>query len=93
MGSAAKPNKAQQAAAAVITPDARCTPVLIRAAMVGRARMPGATLEIASPTGEIIGNVALANTSGAFDPLQRFWLVGEPVVGATVALVSEGRTR
>lgn len=93
MGSAAKPNKAQQAAAAVITPNARCTPVLIRAAIVGRARMPRAALEIASPAGEVIGNVPLANTSGAFDPLQRFWLVGDPEVGATVALVSEGCTQ
>lgn len=93
MGSAAKPNKAQKAAAAVIVPDARCTPVLIRAAIVGRARMPRAALEITRPSGEVIGNVVLANTSRAFDPLQRFWLVGEPEVGGTVALVSEGCTQ
>jgi len=93
LGTAARWTKGQQAAAAVITHDARCTPVLVRACIVGRARMPRAALEVATPTGEVLGHVTLPNTSGAFDPQQRFWLVGEPAPGNRVALVSEGRTQ
>jgi len=83
--------KRQRAAAAVITTDARCTPVLVRAAIVGRARMPRAALEITSPRGEVLGHVALANTMDGLDLQQRWWLVGDPAPGAVVALVSEGR--
>ena len=90
---AAKRTKAQRAAAAVITTDARCTPVLVRAAIVGRARMPRAALEIRAPDGSVIGHVALPNTSRSFDLQQRFWLVGDPTPGSVVALVSEHRTQ
>ena len=82
--------KRQRAAAAVITADARCTPVLVRAAIVGRARMPRAALEITAPNGEVLGHVALAEHSDGLDLQQRFWLVGDPTPGAVVALVSEG---
>lgn len=89
IGTAPKLTKRQRAAAEVITAEARCTPVLVRAAIVGRARMPRAGLEIASPTGEVIGWVALPNTSAAFDLQHRWWLVGDPTPGSVVALVSE----
>ena len=93
VGTAARRTKAQRRAAAVITADARCTPVLVRAAIVGRARMPRAGLEIASPTGEVLGWVALPNTSSAFDLQQRWWLVGDPTPGSVVALVAEHGTQ
>lgn len=89
VGTAPKRTKRQEQAAAVITADARCTPVLVRAAIVGRARMPRAGLEIASPTGEVLGWVALPNTSAGFDLQHRWWLVGDPTPGSVVALVSE----
>lgn len=88
-----KRTKRQRAAAEVITEDARCTPVLLRAVITGKARMPRAALEIAAPNGEVIGHVALVNTMEGFDPEQRFWLVGDPTPGSVVALVSEGRTQ
>lgn len=93
VGTARKRTKRQAEAASVITADARCTPVLVRAAIVGRARMPRAALEITTPGNEVIGNVALVNTSAAFDPRERFWLVGDPTPGSAVALVSEGATQ
>ena len=85
--------RAQKAAAAVITADAPCSPVLVRAAIVGRARMPRAALEILAPNGAVIGHVALPNTSRSFDLQHRFWLVGDPTPGSVVALVSEHRTQ
>lgn len=90
VGTAPKRNKAQQRAATVITPDARCTPVLVRAAIVGRARMPRAALEITTPDLVVLGHVLLPNTSAAFDPKVRFWLVGDPTPGSVVALVADG---
>ena len=88
---AARRTRAQKAAAAIITRDAPCIPVLVRAAIVGRARMPRAALEILAPNGAVIGHVALPNTSRSFDLQQRFWLVGDPVPGSVVALVAEHR--
>ena len=82
--------KAQRRAATAVTPDAPCTPVLLRAAVVGPARMPRAALDVLAPDGRVLGHVVLVNTSSAFDPTARFWLVGPPEVGAVVALVSEG---
>lgn len=90
LGTARRLTKGQRAAAEVVTADARCTPVLVRPAITGPARMPRARLEICSPSGEVLGNVALPNTSAAFEPRQRWWLVGEPIPGRTVALVSDG---
>ncbi|WP_426571616.1 hypothetical protein [Aquihabitans sp. McL0605] len=87
---AAKRTRRQREAATVITADARCTPVLVRAAIVGKARMPRAALEILAPNGAVIGNVALPNTSADFDLHQRFWLVGDPTPGSVVAIVAEG---
>jgi hypothetical protein len=83
--------RAQKAAAKVVTADAPVSPVLVRAVIVGRARMPRAALEITAPNGAVIGHVVLPNTSRSFDPQQRFWLVGDPVPGSVVALVSEHR--
>jgi hypothetical protein len=83
--------RGQKRAEAVITTDARCSPVMVRAAIVGKARMPRAALDILAPNGEVIGHVALPNTSRSFDLQQRFWLVGEPTPGSVVALVSEHR--
>lgn len=83
--------RGQKRAAAIITEDARCSPVLVRAAIVGKARMPRAALEILAPDGTVIGHVALPNTSRSFDLRQRFWLVGDPTPGSVVALVSEHR--
>ena len=93
LGTAPKRNRKQRESAAVITADARCTPVLVRAAIVGRARMPRAGLEISTAAGHIIGWVSLPNTSKGFDLQQRWWLVGDPTPGSIVALVSEGRTQ
>lgn len=93
LASAAKRTKRQEEAAAIITTDAACTPVYVRAAIVGRARMPRAALEITSVDGVVLGHVSLVNTSAAFDPNQRFWLVGIPEPGSVVALVSEGATQ
>jgi hypothetical protein len=81
--------RGQKRAAAVITTDAPCAPVLLRAAIVGKARMPRAALEVLAPNGAVIGHVALPNTSKAFDLQQRFWLVGDPAPGSVVAFVSE----
>jgi hypothetical protein len=89
VGTAPRRTRAQRASAAVITADARCTPVLVRAAIIGRARMPRAALEISRPHGEVLGWVALSNTSASFDLRHRWWLVGDPAPGAVVALVSE----
>ena len=72
---AARRTRAQKRAAEVLTPDARCTPVLLRAAIVGKARMPRGALDVLAPNGAVIGHVALPNTSKAFDLRQRFWLV------------------
>mgnify|MGYP007031381064 CR=1 FL=1 len=85
--------RGQKRAEAVLTPDAPCHPVLLRAAIVGKARMPRAALEVRAPNGEVIGHVALPNTSEAFDLQQRFWMVGEAVPGSVVAFVSEHRTQ
>ena len=93
MGSAAKRTKKQRAAAAVITADAPCTPVLLRAAIVGAPRMPRAALEITDPVGTVIGHVALVNTSADFDPTLRWWLVGDANPGSVVALISDGATQ
>ena len=90
---AARRTRAQKRAAEVLTPDARCTPVLLRAAIVGKARMPRGALDVLAPNGAVIGHVALPNTSKAFDLRQRFWLVGEPTAGSVVAFVSEHRTQ
>lgn len=86
---AARRTRGQKRAAEVITADAPCTPVLLRAAIVGKARMPRAALDVLAPNGAVIGHVSLPNTSRAFDLQQRFWLVGDPVPGAVVAFVSE----
>lgn len=83
--------RAQKQAAAVITEDAPCSPVLLRAVIVGKARMPRAALDVLAPDGSVIGHVALPNTSRSFDLRQRFWLVGERTPGSVVALVSEHR--
>ena len=93
LGTAPKPTKRQRAAAAVVTEDAPCRPVLLRAAITGRARMPRAALEITAPDGSVVGHVALQNTSAAFDPTLRWWSVGDPQPGDPVALVSEGRSQ
>lgn len=90
---AARRTRAQKRAAEVLTPDARCTPVLLRAAIVGKARMPRAAIDVLAPNGAVVGHVALPNTSEAFDLGQRFWLVGDPEPGAVVAFVSEHRTQ
>ena len=93
LGTGGRLSKGQKRAAAAITADAPCTPVLVRAAITGHARMPRARLEITSPVGDVIGNVSLPNTSAAFDPQVRWWLVGDPVPGERVALISEGATQ
>jgi hypothetical protein len=85
--------RAQKRAAAIITEDAPCSPVLLRAVLVGKARMPRAALDVLAPNGAVIGHVALPNTSRSFDLQQRFWLVGDPTPGSVVALVSEHRTQ
>jgi len=85
--------KGQKRAADVITPDAPCSPVLLRAAIVGKARMPRAALEVLAPNGTVIGHIALPNTSESFDLRQRYWLVGDPTPGSVVAFVSEHRTQ
>jgi hypothetical protein len=92
IATAPKLSKRQRAAARLITEDAPCRPVRLRAAIVGRARMPKAALEITAPDGSLIGHVGLANTSAAFDPARNWWLVGEPQPGDHVVLVAEGRT-
>lgn len=93
IGTAPKLSRRQRAAAEAITEDAPCRPVLLRAAITGRARMPRAGLEITDPHGAVLGHVSLQNTSAAFDPTLRWWLVGDPQPGDLVALVSEGRTQ
>lgn len=93
IGTAPKLNKRQRTAAERITEDAPCRPVLLRAGITGRARMPRAGLEIANPDGSVLGHASLMNTSAAFDPTLRWWLVGDPQPGDPVALVSEGRTQ
>lgn len=93
MGNAPKLAKRQRPAAAMVCEDAPVEPVLARAAITGRARMPRARLELSRPDGSIVGNVALLNTSAAFDPTLRWWLVGAPQPGDPVALVSEGCTQ
>jgi hypothetical protein len=90
---AARRTRAQKRAAEVITSDARCSPVLLRAVIVGKARMPRAALDVLAPDGSVIGHVALPNTSRSFDLQQRFWLVGDPNPGSVVAFVSEHRTQ
>lgn len=85
--------RGQKRAADVITADAPCHPVLLRAVIVGKARMPRAALDVLAPDGAVIGHVALPNTSGSFDLQQRFWLVGELAPGSVVAFVSEHRTQ
>lgn len=85
--------RGQKRAEGVLTADAPCHPVLLRAAIVGKARMPRAALEVLAPNGAVIGHVALPNTSGAFDLQQRFWMVGDAVPGSVVAFVSEHRTQ
>lgn len=84
--------KGQKRAAAAITADAPCHPVLLRAVLVGKARMPRAALDVLAPDGSVIGHVALPNTSESFDLQQRFWLVGDSTPGSVVAFVSEHRT-
>ncbi|MCB0960963.1 MAG: hypothetical protein KDB04_15755 [Acidimicrobiales bacterium] len=91
IGTAPKLNKRQRVAAARIVEDAPCRPVLLRAGITGRARMPRASLEITRPDGSVVGHATLMNTSAAFDPTPRWWLVGDPQPGDPVALVSEGR--
>ncbi|HWJ97033.1 MAG TPA: hypothetical protein VNQ33_02670, partial [Acidimicrobiales bacterium] len=90
---AARWTRPQKRAAEVLTPDARCSPVLLRAAIVGKARMPRAALEVLAPNGAVIGHVALPNTSESFDLRRRYWLVGDPAPGSVVAFVSEHRTQ
>jgi hypothetical protein len=91
LGTAPKPSKRQRQAGQLLRPDAPCRPVLLRAALVGRARLPRAALEITAPDGSVIGHVSLANTSAAFDPTLRWWMVGGDAPGDLVAFVSEGR--
>lgn len=90
---AARRTRGQRRAAEAITADAPCTPVLLRAAIVGKARMPRAALDVLAPNGSVIGHVALPNTSESFDLRQRYWLVGDPAPGSVVAFVSEHRTQ
>lgn len=85
--------RAQKRAEEVLTCDAPCRPVLLRAAIVGKARMPRAALEVLAPNGAVVGHVALPNTSRSFDLQQRFWMVGEAAPGSVVAFVSEHRTQ
>lgn len=92
LATAPKPSKRQREAGRLLEPGAPCRPVLLRAALVGRARLPRAALEITAPDGSVIGHVSLANTSGAFDPTRRWWMVGGAAPGDLVAFVSEGRT-
>ncbi len=93
IATAPKLSRRQAEAAGLMVEDAPCEPVLVRAAITGRARMPRASLEITRPDGSVVGNVGLQNTSAAFDPTLRWWLVGDPQPGGLVALVSEGRTQ
>jgi hypothetical protein len=92
IATAPKLTKRQREAAHLLAPDAPCRPVLLRAALVGRARLPRAALEITAPDGSVMGHVGLANTSAAFDPTLRWWMVGGAEPGDLVAFVSEGRT-
>jgi hypothetical protein len=92
VASGPKQNRRQREAAALVVEDAPCQPVLLRAAITGRARMPRAGLEITRPDGSVLGHVTLMSTSAAFDPTLRWWLVGDPQPGDHVALVSAGRT-
>lgn len=86
-----KGRSSQARAARALVADAPVTPVLLVPSMRWKRKRPAVRARVVTSTGVDLGELDLGRPLAAFDPTQRWWLVGVPQLGTPVALVSEGR--
>lgn len=84
---------AQAKARRLLTPDASVTPVRLRMSVGARRTRVWARADLIAEDGTVLGALDLGALHPDFDPHGGWWLVGGPLIGSPVALVSEGRTQ